>query len=55
MSEKKRDDAAAIDPVSETKLAATRLQLSVKRMKRLRAGVKGGLEEGTQPASWMAN
>jgi hypothetical protein len=54
MSEKKRDDAA-IDPVNETKLAAARLQLSVKRMKRLRAGVKGGLEEGTQPPSWMAN
>jgi hypothetical protein len=43
MATEKQNDALASEPANEA-TATGRLKLSVKRMKRLRAAVKGGLE-----------
>jgi hypothetical protein len=50
MDAKKLDEALKSEPANEPGEGAKRLQLSVKRMKKLRAGVKGG---STGDPSWM--
>lgn len=50
MDAKKQDEALKSEPASEPTEGSKRLQLSVKRMKKLRAGVKGG---STGEDSWM--
>jgi hypothetical protein len=56
MNAKKRDESLASESAGEATAAAGRLQLSVKRMKRLRVAVKGGfeteLEQSAADHSW---